>query len=85
MSFYAKDDNNCQALLDFIESKSVELLGVKLVFVDKTDTLNIGITAQTTISPPLISSNQTYKNMVPFNLRTSNKIFSKEKSVIMKM
>ena len=41
MSFYAKDDRNCQALLDYIEQRSIELLGVKLVFVDKTDLLSI--------------------------------------------
>jgi len=36
MSFYSKDKSNCQALISFIEAKSVELLGIKLVFVDKT-------------------------------------------------
>ncbi len=46
MSFYAEDDTNCQELLDFIEKKSVELLGVKLVFVNKVNTLDIGAVAQ---------------------------------------
>ena len=41
MSFYAKDDTNCDALLSYIEKRSVELLGIKLVFVDKVDTLSI--------------------------------------------
>jgi hypothetical protein len=38
-SFFAKDDSNCDALLTYIEQRSVELLGVKLVFVDKTTDL----------------------------------------------
>jgi hypothetical protein len=36
MSFYAKNDDNCDALLAFITQRSVELLGIKLIFVDKT-------------------------------------------------
>lgn len=40
-SLYADNDNNCQALLDFIKSKSLELLGVQLVFVDKVNTWNL--------------------------------------------
>ena len=35
MSFYAADNNNCRELCEFIENKSVELLGVRLVFVNK--------------------------------------------------
>jgi hypothetical protein len=41
MSFYAKNDDNCQPLLDFIEQRSVELLGIKLVFVDKVNTMDM--------------------------------------------
>jgi hypothetical protein len=37
MSFYAKDDTNCQTLLDYIEQRSFELLGIKLVFVNKVN------------------------------------------------
>jgi hypothetical protein len=36
MSFYAEDASQCQTLLEFIEQRSVALLGIKLVFVDKT-------------------------------------------------
>ena|ERR1039458_6150772 len=41
MSFYAKDDSKCDELLSFIEQRSIELLGIKLVFADKTTTLSI--------------------------------------------
>jgi hypothetical protein len=45
-SLYAKDDSNCQKLLDFIEKRSVELLGIKLVFVHKETALDIATLAK---------------------------------------
>jgi hypothetical protein len=41
MSFYAKDDSNIQALVDYIKGRSIALLGIQLVFVDKVDTISI--------------------------------------------
>jgi hypothetical protein len=41
MSFYAKDNSKCPDLLRFIEKKSVELLGIQLVFVDKINTIDV--------------------------------------------
>jgi hypothetical protein len=41
MSFYAKDNSKCDELLAFIENKSVELLGIKLVFVRKYNTITL--------------------------------------------
>lgn len=35
MSFYSKDDSRTNELVEFIEKKSVELLGIKVIFVDK--------------------------------------------------
>ena len=36
MSFYAADRSNCEELLEFIKQRSIELLGIQLVFTDKT-------------------------------------------------
>jgi len=41
MSFYAEDASQCQTLLEFIEQRSVALLGIKLVFIDKSNVLSI--------------------------------------------
>ena len=43
-SLYAEDDSNCQELLEYIEQRSIELLGIKLIFIDKAkkeETLDI--------------------------------------------
>jgi hypothetical protein len=46
MSFYSKDDSKCDILLDYIKSKSIELLGIQLVFVVKHNTWDIASMAQ---------------------------------------
>jgi hypothetical protein len=46
MSFYAEDASQCQTLLEFIEQRSVALLGIKLVFVDKSNVLSIADMAE---------------------------------------